>query len=515
MKSIVGKILYNRYRIVQYLSQNDWGTVYLAEDLASNKAQNSADHSPQQCQIEQLQPQYNHEVLGAQSWQKVLKTFVAQGNILIKVSQHPQIPQLLAFFECDREFYLVREYIQGITLEQKLQDTLINEAEVLSWLQEILGVLESIHELDMAHLNIQPSSLIQDREGKKFLTNFAAIKNAILFDNQELKRVLNPDFFPQGEPLPSDFAADIYALGKTMIFALTGELSASIQANSTQVTSHNLTNLNNAPKANIRPELAGILNKMVDREPDHSYQSATEVLNELDFKQQNVVTFPSPFANGFRLPQTPSPPVVKPRNRLRTLWDSSKSLSFGRLIWVLLSLPFILASVIIFIGLHQNSEETFVPDAKYTNGDYQFSLKYPQTWSERQIEDPITGEIVVFTSPKETDADPFAEKVYIAVEHLSSEPTNLEQYRQTVLERINQSDSSNIKLYEDFPTKISQAPARTVIYSRQQGSLPLQQMESFTIKNNLVYIAIYTAERDKFAKFYPAVEKIIDSWEIK
>jgi eukaryotic-like serine/threonine-protein kinase len=514
MKSIVGKILYNRYRIVQHLSQNDWSTVYLAEDLADHKSTNTAGNSPQQCQIEQLHPQYNHEVLGAQSWQKVLKTFVAQGNILTKLSQHPQIPQLLAFFECDREFYLVREYIQGITLEQKLQDTLINEAETLSWLQEILGVLESIHQLDMAHLNIQPSSLIQDKDGRKFLTNFAAIKNAILFDNQELKRVLNPDFFPQGEPLQSDFAADIYALGKTMIFALTGELSTSIQANSTQVTSHNLTNLNNAPKANIRPELAGILNKMVDREPDHSYQSATEVLNELDFQQQNVVTFPSPFASGFRLPQTP-PPVVKPRNRLRTLRDSSKSLSFGKLIWVLLSLPFMVASVIIFVGLNKNSEDAFVSDAKYTNEDYQFSLKYPQTWSERQIDDPITGEIVVFTSPKETAADPFAEKVYIAVEHLSSEPTNLEQYRQAVLERISQSDSSNIKLQEDFATKISQAPARTVIYSRQQGSLPLQQMESFTIKNNQVYIAIYTAERDKFSKFYPTVEKIIDSWEIQ
>ncbi|MGL5077075.1 MAG: PsbP-related protein, partial [Waterburya sp.] len=210
-----------------------------------------------------------------------------------------------------------------------------------------------------------------------------------------------------------------------------------------------------------------------------------------------------------------APPVTKPRNPLRNLRDSSKSFSLGRLIWVLLSLPFVVAAIIIFVGLHQNSQDTFIPDAKYTNEDYQFSLKYPQTWSERQIDDPITGEIVVFTSPKETDADPFAEKVYIAVENLSSEPTNLEQYRQTVLDRINQSSSSNIKLYEDFPTKISQAPARTVIYSRQQGSLPLQQMESFTIKNNQVYIAIYTAERDKFAKFYPAVEKIIDSWEIQ
>jgi eukaryotic-like serine/threonine-protein kinase len=500
MKSIVGKILYDRYRIVQQLSQDDWSTVYLAEDLAPNE--------PKQCQIEQLQPQYDSEILGAQSWQKVRQTFVAQGEILVKVSQHPQIPQLLAFFECDRQFYLVREYVQGITLEQRLNDALINEAEALSWLQEILGILESIHQLGMAHLNIQPSSLIQDTEGKKFLTNFAAIKNTVLFSRKELIKVLNRDFAPPSELAKSDFSSDLHALGKTIIYALTGILSESIQAKSDEVISHNLTNLNPSPKANIRPELAKLLNKMVASHPNNYYQSAREVLSELDFKQ-NVVTFPPPFADGFRLPQKSSS-KVRSKSKLKKPTGSPKSVR--GIIWFFLSLPFIVASVIIFVGLNKNSQENLV---KYTNSDYQFSLDYPQTWSEQQIDDPITGEVVVFTSPKETDADLFLEKVYLAVEYLSSEPTNLERYNQTVLNRINQTENSNIELQENFKTRIDNSPARTVIYSRQQGALQIQQMESFTIKNNQVYIAIYTAERAKFYKFYPTVEKMIDSWEIQ
>ena len=90
MKSIVGKILYDRYRIVRQLSQNDWSTVYLAEDLANN--------GKVQYDIEQLQPQYEREILGSQSWQIALQTFISQGNLLQKASNHPQIPQLLAFF---------------------------------------------------------------------------------------------------------------------------------------------------------------------------------------------------------------------------------------------------------------------------------------------------------------------------------------------------------------------------------------------------------------------------------
>ena len=510
MKSIVGKILYDRYRIVQQLSQNDWSTVYLAEDLASN--------SPVPCKIERLQPQYDHEILGAQSWQKVQQTFETQGDILKNVSQHPQIPQLLAFFECDREFYLVREHIDSISLEQKLDRGLISEEEAIAWLQEILRVLEFIHQQDIAHLNIQPTSLILDRDGKKFLTNFAVVKNAILFDREELTATLNPDFSPT-DRLKSDFHSDIYSLGKTIVYALTGKLANSIGTQSAD-SSQKLTNLTQAPKAKISLELAGVLNKMLVSHPQQCYQSASEVLGDLDFERK-MVTFPPPFTNNRFAPRSAS--RSKPKKDNATV--SSK---ISRTIWFLLSLPFIIASIIIFVGLNKNSDRrldfynggdsnnglsrNFV---EYSNSEYQFALEYPDTWSERQIDDPITGEIVVFASPKETDADLFVEKVYIAVEYLSLESTTLEEYSQSVLNRIENTSNSNLERYEDFQTKIDNSPARMVIYSRNEGSLQLRQMEAFTIKNDRVYIAIYTAERAKFSKFYPMVEKMINSWQIQ
>ncbi|MEL6580646.1 MAG: PsbP-related protein [Cyanobacteria bacterium J06621_12] len=506
MKSIVGKILCDRYRIVQQLSQNDWSTVYLAEDLGLNNASDSKGR----CKIEQLQPQYDHEILGQQSWQKVLQTFMAQGDMLQKVSQHPQIPQLLAFFECDREFYLVREYIPGKTLAETLKNSLLNEEEALVWLQEILSALERVHQLGVTHLNIQPESLKEDQDSRKFLTDFAAVKSVIWQTSQTSNKIFNPGFAPDGQELSSqqpksDSYWDIYALGKTIIYALTGELSESIQAEANQVYSDKLTHLNNSSTANIRPELVRVLRKMV-ASPDDCYQSATEVLRDLDFSQ-NVVTFPPPFRNSRSVS-----PSSKVRNKLASKDSTSSSSKLVQgIIWFLLSIPFVIALGIIVVGLNKNAERSFT---EYINDDYQFSLQYPENWSKRQIDDPITGEIVVFASPKEADADLYAEKVYIAVEYLSSEPTSLEQYSQTVLNRIGQAEGS-IELHEDFKTTIDGIPARTVVYSRQEGSLQLRQMEAFAIKNNQVYIAIYTAEKGKFAKFYPTVEKIIDSWKIE
>ena len=496
MKSIVGKILDDRYRIVRQLSSHGWRTIYLAEDLA--------DERRRQRHVEQIQPYYEQEILGRQSWQKVCQEFLVRGNLLQKASQHPQVPQLLAFFECDREFYLVREIVEGTTLEQKLKEALLSESEAIAWLQSLLRILEFVHKSGVAHLNLQPASAIELTDGSKWLTDFAPLKNLSPVPNSDSPTAFHADFASLQDRPGLELSADIYALGKTIIYALTGELTNSIQSKSlSEVKSQQLTNLNNSPSADIRPELARILNKMV-AEPEN-YRSVTEVLKELDFQSQ-VVTFPPPFINSTNFPQRSK---AKVRNRRQTKGTGSSKSS--KVIWFWLSLPFILASAILFFAVSRNSEEKF---AEYVNDDYQFSLKYPQNWSKQQIDDPITGEIVVFNSPPETNTDLFSEKVYIAIEYLSSEPTDLNEYSRTVVERIQQTEGSDRELYEEFSSTIDNASARTVIYARQQSGMQLRQMESFTIKNNQVYIAIYTAEADKFAKFYPTVEKMLGSWKI-
>ncbi len=501
MESIVGKILCDRYRIVQELRQDDFSAVYLAEQLGQN--------TNAQCEIERLQPQYDYEVVGGASWQKARQKFSAQGNILKNVSQHPQIPQLLAFFECDRLFYLVREHIPGISLEQQLQNSWIDEATAIIWLQEIVEILEFIHKSDIVHLNIQPSSLIQHQDGRKLLTNFAEVKYAVLFDANAAKNLFNPNFAPSPRQHKPDFSADIHALGKTIIYALTGSLAESIKAKSLDIVDSQQPENSNVLKADIRPELASILNKMVGDYPDKCYQSAAEVLAELDFNQ-NVITFPPAFVNG-----TAFPPQSSAKTRKRAFFKVSKvvnSQAVSKVFWLLLALPFIVALGIIFIGINKNSSRNFT---NYINNDYKFELKYPKSWSQQQIDDPITGEVVVFSSPKESDADLFREEVHIAIEYLSSEPTSLDEYTQTVIQRINQAKNSKVEVHKDFKTTIDHLPARTVIYSRQENGLQLRQMETFTIRNNTVYISIYTAERAKFSKFYDNVQEIINSWKIQ
>ena len=501
MESIVGKILCGRYRIIQELNEDDFSTIYVAEDI---------DENNEQCCVEQLQPHYDNEILGDRSWQKVLQKFVEQSAVLKNLSQHPQIPQLLDFFECDREFYLVREYIQGESLAQKIERSLITEVEAINWLQEILGILEFVHQAKIAHLNIQPSSSIEYRDGKKFLTDFATVKNAILGKSNSSPIIINSDFAaPELKLGKPEYSSDIYALGKTIIYALTGQLER-IQAQSFTAKALNSVETNNS-KSNISPELANVLNKMVSERTQDRYQTTAEVLADLDL-DRDVITFPSPVFDEFSFRSRPNSKSRGIKGFLRDRISTSHSKFVQIMIWSLSTLPFIIALAIVFIGIDKNSYRRF---DNYVNNDYKFTVKYPEDWLLTELNDPITGAIVVFDSPIENKTDIFQEKVYITVEPLSRDITNLEQYNQIVLKRIEQSEGSNVKVYDEFKTNIDSSPARTVIYSRQENGLGLKQMETFTIRNGRAYIAIYTAEADEFSEFSNTAQKIIDSLEIQ
>lgn len=501
MKSIVGKILCDRYRVLEELNRDDFKGVYLAEDLGQI--------GNQKCQIERFFPQYDSEILGSQSWQKVYLTFIEAGNNFKRITQHPQIPQLLAHFECDRNFYLVNEFIVGKNLTQKLSHSLLSEAEAIAWLREMLEVLAFVHQAGIIHLNIQPTSLFETAEGIKFLTDFAGVKNIILFNGKCFNNLVNQDFASPEQLLDKpDFSTDIYALGKTIIYALTGQFFDFVHAKGTDKSVDLIVSKDSKiATVDIQQKLVDILNKMVSPQLSQRYQSAKEVLASLNFEDHNVVVFPPVFLNNSSAIPTTYPLFNKSKNRNR-----SSSKLFKRLISSLLAIPFVIALIILFVGINNHR---YIDFTSYVNKDYQFQLKYPQHWSYQELSDPITGGVVVFTSPLETDADLFLENVYITVENLTSESTTLEEYTKIIFARIQQEKGSEIEVYQDRKTKIAKSPARRIIYSRQEDGILLRQMETFTIKNNQVYIAIYTAERAKFSKFLDTAEKIVNSWEIQ
>jgi serine/threonine-protein kinase len=505
MRSIIGTVLRERYHIVQELSRGGFTITYLAEDR----------HLPSRprCIVKRLQPQISSQLLQDHSpaWQDAQKRFVAEAITLHRLGKHAQIPQLLAYFVENQDFYLVEEHIEGKTLAEIVKEGSLAEDEAIALLEDVLKILDFTQQEGVIHRDIRPNNLIRrEKDGKIFLVNFGDFKKITLpievAQSEPATRIISHQgFIPPEQQEGNCYAtSDLYALGKTIIYALTGQLSnrTNLQTLDLNNSSSVLPETEIASKlTQISPRLSSILNKMVRYDYRERYQSAAEVLTELE-RGENFVTLPPPFM--IPLAQEEFQPVIRP--------SKPKPKISKIIIWLVLILPFLGALSIIFWGINNNKYTRF---STYINNNYQLQIKYPDNWLVKDVEDPITGEVVVFTSPKENSSDIFQEKVFIIVEDKSSEIKDLDEYTQVIVQGIIYSQAELNKLYEQKKSKLSDKPARTIVYSRKANGLDLRQMEIFAFQNDKVYIITYSAERAKYSKFLKTFNQMIKSFEFQ
>ncbi|MDJ0899197.1 MAG: tetratricopeptide repeat protein [Xenococcus sp. MO_188.B8] len=217
-----GDIIGKKYQIIKELGSGGFATTYLAIDTLS------IDNS--KCVIKQLQPRFNSPSI----WENAKERLETEGLVLQKLGQHEQIPQLLDHFAENEQFYLVLEFIDGEDFTQEVQKKLLNEVEVIQFLQEVSEILDFVHQQGVIHRDIKPSNLIRRScDRKMILIDFGAVKEigtTILQSSLRSSRntvytqvIGTPGYMPpeqnNGKPV---FSSDIYALGKTAIYALTG-----------------------------------------------------------------------------------------------------------------------------------------------------------------------------------------------------------------------------------------------------------------------------------------------------
>lgn len=220
-----------RYRILKALTEGGFGKTFLAEDVQMP--------SRRFCVIKQLKPVLNNDRV-----QKiVLERFQREAAILERIGQgHPQIPGLFAYFEEDGQFNLVQEWIEGQTLTEIVKTKgSLNEADVIKLLYQILNVLNYIHGHNIIHRDIKPDNIIVR----------AADQLPCLIDFGAVKEVMATQMNAQGQPsrsivigtlgfMPREqaagrptFASDLYSLGLTAIYVLTGKFPDQFETDST------------------------------------------------------------------------------------------------------------------------------------------------------------------------------------------------------------------------------------------------------------------------------------------
>jgi serine/threonine-protein kinase len=270
-------LLRDRYRVVKALAQGGFGATYLAKDM-------SLPGEPE-CVIKQLRPTSNvPHVL-----QMARDLFKREAKTLGKIGNHPQVPRLLDYFEIDQEFYLVQEYIRGNTLQQEVkQGGPFTEAGVKQFLSEVLPVLQYLHNNQVIHRDIKPANLIRRTEDAKLvMIDFGAVKDQVnpnvgaASEQTALTSyaIGTPGYAPPEQmAMRPVYASDIYALGVTCIYLLSGKAPKDMDYD--PMTGELLWQ----KYIHVSDHFIGVLKKMLEVSVKHRYQSANDLLRALDLE---------------------------------------------------------------------------------------------------------------------------------------------------------------------------------------------------------------------------------------
>jgi serine/threonine protein kinase len=210
-----------RYRILRPLSMSNFSKTFLAEDTFMP--------SKRRCVVKQ----YAYSSADRNSEEMMVQRFNDEAATLERLAfQHDQIPDLYAHISEDGNLYLVQEYVDGETVAERVASRgVFEEVEVREILTSVLRVVQYIHAHSLIHRDIKPNNiLIRKNDNKPVLIDFGAIKKIArtlvdpLGHASTSVRIGTLGYMaPEQAAGRPRFASDIYALGFTGIFMLTGK----------------------------------------------------------------------------------------------------------------------------------------------------------------------------------------------------------------------------------------------------------------------------------------------------
>ncbi|BAZ10411.1 serine/threonine protein kinase [Calothrix sp. NIES-4071] len=428
-----------------------------------------------QCVVKKLQPRSNdpHSLRIAQ------RLFAQEAEMLGKLGEHHQIPQLLANFEEDQDFYIVQEYIDGHDLSQEIPPTgnKLPEALVIQLLKEILEVLKFVHQNNVIHRDIKPSNIRRRKSDDKIvLIDFGAVKQISSMEvNAEGETRFTVPIGTYGY-MPSEQAvgnpklsSDIYAVGIIGIQALTGIYPDPHGRMPTDSEGEILWR----DKAEVSPKFAEILAKMVRYDHRQRYSNATEVLDAIK----------------------------------QLLKDKENRVKKSQLIRnIVLGLIGLAVTAIILYKILPN-QRTVQLIYSYDNAEKGIKINYPQDWRRQDLQNGITGEWVSFLSTPQSPKDNFEDKLTISIKPFKG---TLDDYKTLIEGNIQSTNNKSVS-----QVTLANRRAYQLIYNIEDRDNNLKNLKVFTLQSGNAYVITYTAKNGDYDKFLPAAEAMINSFEIK
>ncbi len=201
-----------RFELVRELGQGAFGAVYLALDTKLSR------------QVAVKMPRAREF-----RTREDLERFLREARSVAQL-KHPGIVPVYDVGENDGTPYLVSEFVQGMTLADRLTAGRLTFREAAELTAAVGEALHAAHDQGIVHRDVKPSNIMLDAQGAPRLTDFGLAKR----DVGEVTMTLEGDVLgtpaymsPEqagGQSARVDGRSDVYSLGVVLYELLTGEL---------------------------------------------------------------------------------------------------------------------------------------------------------------------------------------------------------------------------------------------------------------------------------------------------
>ncbi len=267
--NIIGRIIANRYEIINKTGVGGMATVYTAKDKVLNR----------QVAVKVLKDEFTTD-------DEFIKRFNSEAQAAASLT-HANIVSIYDVGNDDGIYYIVMELIRGKTLKQ-----IITEEGALPWkwsvniAMQIASALETAHKNNIVHRDIKPHNIIITEDGIAKVTDFGiakAVSNSTITAFGTTIGSVHYFSPEQAKGGYTDAKSDIYSLGVVMYEMLTGR----VPFDSDTSVSVALKHMQEPPKPpieineNIPKAVNDIILKAIEKEPMARYQTATAMLRDL------------------------------------------------------------------------------------------------------------------------------------------------------------------------------------------------------------------------------------------
>ena len=273
---IIGKILEEKYEIIEQIGQGGMAYVYKARDLRLDRF----------VAVKVLKNEFMEN-------EEFLKKFLREAQADAKLA-HPNIVNVYDVGIQDGYYYIVMEYIDGSTLKDYIKSKKrITAEETVTIISAVASGLAHAHNNNIIHRDVKPHNILLTSSKMAKVADFGiarAITSSTVTATEEALGSVHYISPEQARGGFLDARSDLYSLGIMMYEMLTGELPYDADTPVAVALKHVQNNVE-APSGIVKtiPEnLNQIVLNLTRRKADDRYQSAEELLSDLKLVENDL-----------------------------------------------------------------------------------------------------------------------------------------------------------------------------------------------------------------------------------